>query len=294
MQVEGAKRWRVYAPAPGTELPARPSGDLRQADLPSPALEVVLGVGDVLYLPRGTVHQAESLGSPSTHLTLSSYQRWALADLGAAALAAAAARGGRAGCARAPALPTLPRGLRAGLPPGLLYACGYEAAVRGMGGKKGKAGGPSAVPQAAATAKQLAAGLRALADVVDAAPSLLDAAADALADDFFASRAPPHPAQLPVLGPAPREGDSVACRGRGLFRLVCCEPEDAPGGDGDGFVKVGGWERVGWEESKRVEGAGLGSEGKWEATAKYVHPLMVPPPLPTPRPPPTPGGVLPD
>lgn len=38
----------------------------------------VLQVGDVLYLPRGTVHQAVAQTEDSSHLTLSSYQRWTL------------------------------------------------------------------------------------------------------------------------------------------------------------------------------------------------------------------------
>ena len=39
-------------------------------------------VGDVLYMPRGCVHQAKALGSGhSAHLTISTYQRWALGDL---------------------------------------------------------------------------------------------------------------------------------------------------------------------------------------------------------------------
>lgn len=43
----------------------------------------MLQVGDVLYLPRGTVHQAVAQSEDSSHLTLSSYQRWTLgADFG--------------------------------------------------------------------------------------------------------------------------------------------------------------------------------------------------------------------
>jgi len=35
-----------------------------------------LQVGDVLYLPRGTVHQARAQTQASSHVTLSTYQRW--------------------------------------------------------------------------------------------------------------------------------------------------------------------------------------------------------------------------
>lgn len=41
------------------------------------------------------------------------------------------------------------------------------------------------------TASALAAGLRALADAVEASPELLSLAADAMSEDFMAARAPP-------------------------------------------------------------------------------------------------------
>jgi lysine-specific demethylase/histidyl-hydroxylase NO66 len=45
-------------------------------------MDIVLSPGDLLYMPRGTVHRAVSLDdAASTHLTLSSYQRHAWSDL---------------------------------------------------------------------------------------------------------------------------------------------------------------------------------------------------------------------
>ena len=65
-------------------------------------MEVELQPGDVLYLPRGTIHQAEAQQSDSAHITISTYQRWSWADLGAKVLEVGgrergARRGGREG-----------------------------------------------------------------------------------------------------------------------------------------------------------------------------------------------------
>ena len=39
-------------------------------------------MGDVLYLPRGTVHQARAQTQASSHVTLSTYQRWTYGGFG--------------------------------------------------------------------------------------------------------------------------------------------------------------------------------------------------------------------
>jgi hypothetical protein len=52
-----------------------------QDSLGEPVLEVELCVGDVLYMPRGTVHQATAQTVDSSHLTISTYQRCSYADL---------------------------------------------------------------------------------------------------------------------------------------------------------------------------------------------------------------------
>ena len=100
---------------------------------------------------------------------------------------------------------------------------------------------PSAPPPPLETAAALARGLRDLAEALERKSAsslrLLDGAADALAADFFASRLPPHPSQLLLgAGRAPRSAaDSVAVRGKGLFRLVACDPgAGCGGGEGEG------------------------------------------------------------
>jgi lysine-specific demethylase/histidyl-hydroxylase NO66 len=116
LQVEGRKRWRVYAPLNGREtLPRISSDDFvmeepetvkvedsddpdatankydgrlvdgmgRRKVLNDPVLDVVLEPGDLLYLPRGWIHQAVTPGREnehSLHLTMSCMQQWSWAD----------------------------------------------------------------------------------------------------------------------------------------------------------------------------------------------------------------------
>ncbi len=69
-----------------------------QEELDSPVMELVLEVGDVLYMPRGTVHQATAQKSgDSAHLTISTYQHWSWADL-ASHLLQVSALHGRVSC----------------------------------------------------------------------------------------------------------------------------------------------------------------------------------------------------
>ncbi len=69
LQVAGEKRWRVYEPA--LELPLR--NQRYSAELGEPA-EVVedrlLKPGDMLYLPRGWLHEAVTSETDSLHLTI--------------------------------------------------------------------------------------------------------------------------------------------------------------------------------------------------------------------------------
>ncbi|MBA2475353.1 MAG: cupin-like domain-containing protein, partial [Actinobacteria bacterium] len=70
LQVSGSKRWLVYPPA--LELPLRDqrySPSLGGAD-EAPTLDVELGPGDTLYLPRGWLHQALTSDTDSLHLTI--------------------------------------------------------------------------------------------------------------------------------------------------------------------------------------------------------------------------------
>jgi lysine-specific demethylase/histidyl-hydroxylase NO66 len=102
-QLEGRKRWRVHAPLRDAErLPRASSRDYDPSELARagslPVLDAVLEPGDVLYMPRGWIHHACTLpeaelsgGGPSEpsaredghslHLTVSTMQNWAWADL---------------------------------------------------------------------------------------------------------------------------------------------------------------------------------------------------------------------
>ncbi|KAA8496881.1 Bifunctional lysine-specific demethylase and histidyl-hydroxylase NO66 [Porphyridium purpureum] len=86
LQLEGEKRWRVYAPLSKEDtLPRASSPDFSEADLSGckPVIDCTLQPGDVLYMPRGWIHHAnteqESKGH-SLHLTVSVMQNWSWAD----------------------------------------------------------------------------------------------------------------------------------------------------------------------------------------------------------------------
>ena len=82
-QVEGRKRWKVYE-VDGEEnrSPRYPSRDFSREELPPILIDTILGPGDLLYLPRGYIHEAISLDeSHSLHLTFSMAQLKTPADL---------------------------------------------------------------------------------------------------------------------------------------------------------------------------------------------------------------------
>jgi hypothetical protein len=83
LQLEGAKEWRVYNPLSVEEtLPRFSSPDLTHAELGEPVLAVTLRAGDLLYFPRGWVHEARSApGTHSLHLTVSTSLRNTWRDL---------------------------------------------------------------------------------------------------------------------------------------------------------------------------------------------------------------------
>ncbi|MHB2015638.1 MAG: cupin domain-containing protein [Candidatus Xenobia bacterium] len=70
VQVHGAKRWRVYTPE--VELPLREQNKLIKLDPGTrPMMEVELQAGHLLYLPRGYIHEGDSVGNDiSLHLSL--------------------------------------------------------------------------------------------------------------------------------------------------------------------------------------------------------------------------------
>lgn len=83
LQLEGQKLWRVYAPRdPSEELPRFSSGNFTKEEVGEPLLTTLLEPGDLLYFPRGFIHQAcTGETSHSLHLTLSTCQRNTWGDL---------------------------------------------------------------------------------------------------------------------------------------------------------------------------------------------------------------------
>lgn len=90
LQLSGRKRWKVYPPFPGKKLPRVSSPDYTEEDLKEiePVMDVVLSPGDMLYMPRGWIHQACTLegganskdDGHSLHLTVSAMQQWGWCD----------------------------------------------------------------------------------------------------------------------------------------------------------------------------------------------------------------------
>lgn len=87
LQLEGRKRWKVYAPDKKARLPRASSEDFTDEDMQDrePVLDVVLEPGDMLYMPRGWIHHGVTLPTSqgnehSLHLTVSAMQQWAWVD----------------------------------------------------------------------------------------------------------------------------------------------------------------------------------------------------------------------
>ncbi len=73
VQLAGAKRWRVWEPLERTRNPVKGSHTIAAPNLDElgdPLLDLTLRVGDVLHVPRGYPHIAESLDELSDHLTI--------------------------------------------------------------------------------------------------------------------------------------------------------------------------------------------------------------------------------
>lgn len=63
-------------------LPRESSGNFAEHEIGECVFEKVLEPGDILYFPRGWIHQAKTIdGQHSLHVTLSVYQKTAYADL---------------------------------------------------------------------------------------------------------------------------------------------------------------------------------------------------------------------
>ncbi|KAL0273243.1 UNVERIFIED_CONTAM: hypothetical protein PYX00_005964 [Menopon gallinae] len=80
LQLSGRKEWRIYNPRPNEDLVRFSSHNFVDADIGQPILKVILEPGDLLYFPRGVIHQAQALEEGSMHITVSCYQRNSYAD----------------------------------------------------------------------------------------------------------------------------------------------------------------------------------------------------------------------
>lgn len=73
LQLDGAKRWRVWEPLERTREPVKSApkpAPLTFEELGAPVLDLTLQQGDCLYLPRGYPHSAETVDDASAHLTV--------------------------------------------------------------------------------------------------------------------------------------------------------------------------------------------------------------------------------
>lgn len=175
LQLEGAKGWRLSKPPDGEEypIPREYSRDFNPNELGELLLDCTLRQGDLLYLPRGTVHAgvAEGIEPFSHHLTVSTYQKTSWCQLLERAMAAAVER----------AASERPE-LRAGLPVNFL---GY------MGSWHDCAGGSTASAaersrKREAFSRKCTSLIKSLQDFVD-----LDEICDEMGVEFMSQRLPP-------------------------------------------------------------------------------------------------------
>ena len=74
LQAAGQKHWTVHEPVHDHPLTSQPWTEHREAITArvddTPVIDTVLSAGDALYLPRGWVHSARSMDTPSIHMTI--------------------------------------------------------------------------------------------------------------------------------------------------------------------------------------------------------------------------------
>lgn len=200
-QIQGAKHWRVYEPAKdGTDtLPRASSIDFEAKEMSARkcVIDVVLKPGDVLYMPRGAVHEARAVDNElSLHVTLSAHQRWTWADL----LLETVHDAVRSAAAQEPAL-------RQTLPPQFAQYVGLSRA--------------DANPQKRATFdKCVRAALKKVAKLYP-----IDAAADKMAARFIADRLPPPTSLVPSTEPEQeiKSNSSVRAVAQAVARVVMAD-----------------------------------------------------------------------
>lgn len=82
LQIEGEKEWNLYDPLEAVDYLSRHSSeDYVPEQFPKPKHTLVLKAGDVLYMPRGMVHQGRTFAhTHSLHITFSANQMNSWAD----------------------------------------------------------------------------------------------------------------------------------------------------------------------------------------------------------------------
>ncbi|XP_071490814.1 ribosomal oxygenase 1-like [Diadema antillarum] len=83
LQLEGKKHWKLYNQRSSAEvLPRFSSANFTDADIGTPILDTTLEAGDLLYFPRGVIHQANTPSEThSLHITVSACQKHSWGDL---------------------------------------------------------------------------------------------------------------------------------------------------------------------------------------------------------------------
>ncbi|XP_067941831.1 ribosomal oxygenase 1-like isoform X2 [Watersipora subatra] len=83
LQLEGQKHWKVYGPRSDADIwPLTSSPNLTEDCLSEPIIDCVLEPGDLLYFPRGAIHQAMAQDEVhSLHMTVSTHQKNTWSDL---------------------------------------------------------------------------------------------------------------------------------------------------------------------------------------------------------------------
>ncbi|XP_040907566.1 ribosomal oxygenase 2 isoform X2 [Toxotes jaculatrix] len=155
LQLEGQKHWLLYNPT----VPLATEYSVESEErIGSPTHDILLKAGDLLYFPRGTIHQANTPAGVehSTHLTLSTYQKMSWGDLMLDILPSMLCDSSRTEV-----------GLREGIPRRLLL---------------GSSGGLD-------SSRRLASGLRSLADEIE--KGMLEVRSTHMKRDFIMNRLPP-------------------------------------------------------------------------------------------------------
>jgi len=69
-QIQGEKLWKIYGSDSVCPLNEMSDGDPRLRESATPPEQILLVAGDLLYIPRGWIHEAETTKAASLHLTL--------------------------------------------------------------------------------------------------------------------------------------------------------------------------------------------------------------------------------